>query len=196
MSNNIFSVRNFLLFSVLAMIILEIGALQIGAQSAGTSTLVMSQNSTTIYLNSSLAIPFTVNYTSGTAGVTDLIIANGQALSNNGVDVGLNQSSGTPTFNDILFINTNLQSSVVPGVYIIQIESGGADPISQRFFNFTLTVANSTAPLTSISTTSIIVNATAQSAATKSEEQNIGIVFGIALVVIIVLLIVNKIRSV
>jgi hypothetical protein len=179
---------------IMLLVLLQINALQAGAQSiTGLSQLIISQNSSTIYMNSSLAIPFQLNLTTGKPGTTYMIIGNGAALQYNGVYASFNHSIITPTANDVLFINTNVNSQVLPGVYTIEIESGGADPINPGTFNFTLTVINAPKPTTT--TISATNSTTPPSAVVQSEEQKIGIVFGIAIVVIIAILIVNKIRS-
>ncbi|MDE1871445.1 MAG: hypothetical protein KGI06_04380 [Candidatus Micrarchaeota archaeon] len=136
----------------LSFLIMQFGVLQFGAQPAqtitGLSVFDVSQSSATIYLNSSLAIPFTMRLTNGTSGTSYLIVANGAALQANGIYVGINPSSGSPSFNGTLYINTNINSSVVPGTYVLKIESGGADPLYPGVFNFTLTVMNTAVPIT------------------------------------------------
>lgn len=121
------------------------------AQNIGHSVFVMAQNSSSIYLNSSLALPFNVILTSGTPGTTYLIIANGNELAENGIYVGINPSNGIPTFSGMLYVNTNVKPGVVPGVYTLMIETGGADPIT-GVYNFTLTVHNTVAPPSTVAT--------------------------------------------
>lgn len=183
-----------LLLSVLLITILQFGISN--AQVIGVSHIVMVQNSSSIYQNSSLAIPFSVNLTSGSAGQVDLVINNSDPLQLKGIFLGLNKSTGIPNFNDTLFINTNFDSIAVPGKYTIEISAGGSDPLNPEFTNFTLTVLNTTKPTTTIQAVSPTgSNSTTQAVSTGATEKDIGIVFGVAIVVIIILLIIDKIRS-
>jgi hypothetical protein len=154
-NNNL--MRRFGLLLTLSVLFMSLSMVAVNAQSGsqkitGLSSFVAA-NSGVIYLNSSLVVPFTVNLTSGTSNLTYLTVANGAALANNGINVGMNPSSGSPSFNGNLYVNTNVNPTLtVPGNYVLQIESGGADPINPGIFNFTLTVMNSVAPPPTTST--------------------------------------------
>lgn len=188
-------VRKFLLFSLLLIAILQLGVYAVSV--TGVSHIVLQQNSSSVYQNNSLAIPFSVNLTTGSSGTVYVVVNNSQALKSKGIFVGLNKSIGTPNFTDTLFINTNFDSVAVPGVYEVEIGVGGADPLNPEFANFTLTVLNIIKPTTTVQTTIPGTSNTAASvsAVTATEERNIAIVFIVAVVVIILLIVINKIRS-
>ena len=189
--------RGISLMLVFSMALLLLNAYVAGAQSVNASKLSIKVGGEPIYLNDSLAIPFNVTLTSGTAGTTYLIVGNGAALQSKGIYVGLNPSSGVPPFNGILYINTNVAPGVVPGTYTLNIESGGADPIYPGTFNFTLTVLNTVKPTTTVSATQQTTSYPVTSAPTTTISQNsgqpsglLGIGAGVIIVILIVLLII------
>lgn len=148
------ALKKLLLFSTLFMLLLQLSIMQFGAQSLIGTSKFTAVNETVIYLNSSTAVNFSVNLLSGTAGTTYLVLADGQALAQKGINVGFAPSLGTPPFNGVIYINTNINpQTVVPGTYQLELESSGADPIFPGMFNITLTVVNSAKPSTTISTT-------------------------------------------
>ena len=157
------SVKRFGIVLLFSIILLQLGIAVSGAQGAqtitGLSGFQIATNQSTIALNSSLSIPFNVTLASGSAGTTYLIVANGAQLQSDGIYVGINPSSGTPSFSGTLYINTNVNQGVVPGTYTLMIESGGADPIYPGVFNFTLTVLNTASTTSTVqgSTTSYSV---------------------------------------
>jgi len=146
--------KKLLLFSALFVLLLQLSMMQFGAQSVAGTSKFMAVNETVIYQNSSTSVNFSVNLLSGTAGTTYLVLADGQALAQKGINVGFAPSLGTPPFNGVIYINTNINPQIVfPGTYQLEIESSGADPIFPGMFNITLTVVNSAKPSTTISTT-------------------------------------------
>lgn len=196
MSQNWNYIKKLSLILALSIMVLQLNVLLSaaqGAQNIGHSRLVMAENSSSIALNSYLAIPFNVVLSSGQAGTTDLIIANGNALASNGIYVGISPSSGTPSFSGTLYINTNLKPGVVPGTYQLMIESGGADPIT-GIFNFTLTVLNQASTSTKVSTSSTSYSVTsapttvAQSSSGSSSLLSLGAA-GIIVILIIIIVV-------
>jgi hypothetical protein len=193
------SIKRLGLVVALSVIFFQLSMLLAGAQGAqnitGLSKIEFPYNNTSIYLNSSLAIPFNVVLSSGSPGVTYLVIANGNALASNGIYVGLNPSTASPTFSSVLYINTNVKPGVVPGVYNLVIESGGADPIYPGTYNFTLTVLNTIAPPTTQTTsagptTSYSVTASPTTVASKSGSFGILGLGTTAIIIILVIIII------
>lgn len=196
MIKNMDAVKRLGLILALSVIFLQLNVLLSGAQTqtiTGLSSLVMSQSNSSIYLNSSIAVPFRVVLASGTPGTTYLIIANGNALASKGIYVGFNASSGTPSFNDVLYVNTNIAQGVVPGVYKLMIESGGADPIYPGIFNYTITVYSTPKPqttATSGSTTSYSVTSAPTTIAQTPQQSSNLLSLGAGAIIVILIIII------
>lgn len=194
MTRTMDTLKRFGLILALTVAFLQLSIVLTGAQSiTGLSSFVVSQNSTSVYLNNSNAVPFKVVLASGTPGTTYLIIANGNYLQSKGIYIGLNKSSGTPSFNDTLYINTNVKSGVVPGTYNITIESGGADPLYPGVVNYSLTVYDTPEPKTTATTsptTSYSVTSAPTTVSQTSSKQSSTSLLSLGVGAIIVILVI------
>lgn len=120
------------------------------------SSKFIAVNKTTIYLNSTTIVNFSVNLVSGTAGYTYLVLGNSLPLLQSGISIGFAPQVATPPFTGVIYISTYANpKKIVPGTYTFAIVSGGADPTVPGTFNLTVTVMNSTKPSSAISTSTI-----------------------------------------
>lgn len=179
----------FVVFAVLLQCSVVVGAQNASIQTPqNLSSLYIARSNASIYLNSSLSVPFSVTMLSGVPGNTSIIIANGDALQANGVYVGVNPGSGIPGFNGTIYINTNVKPGVVPGVYVLQIESVGADPIYPNIFNFTLTVHNAVSTTTTEVPTTSVTSSIASASTTIEQKQKNQSLLGFGTTVLIIIL--------
>lgn len=176
------------------------------AQSAspnGLSSLTLSSTKASVYPGNSVTPNFTLNFVSGTAGPTFIIIGGSSNLSAAGVNIGFNPGSGTPTYSGVFTINVN--GTTKPGLYNITIETGGADPANHTT-TFALTVLGNSTSITNVTTaeTSLttilppptptvttiaasIAPTTTAPAGTSSGSNNLDLEIGAVVVVIIII---------
>ena len=190
--------KKFLSLLMTVMVMLAFSGLSFAQDSGGHGFLQLTTNVDSVTVGGQSNIPFTYFLTNGTAGQSDVIIANSSFLSQHGINVILINSSGTPTYNGVVEIYAT--SSAVPGSYSVPVTTGGADPGGTVVVQLNVTYPPpTTAPSTTINQSSSAATTqqtTQQSTlpsstvpATQSSGGNTSLVLIAVLVVIVIAII-------
>lgn len=193
-----------LMAGLMAMVLL-ISSLAYAGGVTGVSSFSLARNVGLIYPGSNVSINFTMKLTNGTANTTYLILANSSQLAKKGITVVFRPGSGVPPFSGT--VGMYLNSTVRPATYTITIETGGADPSSTQFNNFTLEVLalgstgstakstiSTTAPTTASSAPTTTVAAPKTGSGSSSIYTDIIALVVVIIVIIIIAVVVIKAR--
>lgn len=139
----------------LAMILALLPFLQYAnaATGYGTSTVSIAQAAVTIGAGHSAVVGYTVSLATGNTWGTTAVVTDSATLASQGITTSVTPSGMTdPTYSGNLTIN--VASTAKPGKYSLTLAASGDDPSTQNA-TMSITVPNSTASTTALTTTSV-----------------------------------------